>query len=712
MEDKIVEILKQANKALSVYELNDALGFKTVEELKELLKVLNNLEDELKICRTKKDKYMFFKNSNLRIGNLGVNKRGFGFVRVEGEEDIFIAPDNLNNAINTDKVVVEIISKKGEPLEGRVVRIVKREFKEMVGEIYHKNKKCLVNLDDNKMKITIELDKKQASDLVDGYKVKIKVTNKLQGNNYRGELVEIIGHKDDPGTDILSIVAELGIHSKFPEEVLEELERIPNKVLESEMINRRDLRNETIFTIDGDDTKDIDDAISIKKIDNGYILGVHIADVSYYVRPGTKLDDEAYERGTSVYLADRVIPMLPHKLSNGICSLNPDEDRLAISCVMNIDMDGNIVDYDIFESVIRSRKQMTYKCVNQIFNNEQIPEGYEKYVEDLKQMQELAEILRKNKIKRGYIDFDLDEAKVIVDKDGIPTDIVLREIGIGQRLIEDFMIAANETVATHIYNMDLPFIYRVHGVPNEDKINEFIRFVSTLGYRVNTKIKDLTPKEMQKLLAELHDKKEFNIFSSMLLRSMQKAVYDSQNIGHFGLASSCYTHFTSPIRRYPDTTVHRLLRTYLFNNDYSNETIEYWERKLPVLGEHTSEMERLSIECERQVTNMKMAEYMKAHIGEEFEGIISSVTSFGAFVELPNLIEGLAKLDSFKGSSYYFDESTFSLISAKDKRGYRLGDNVVVKVIAASKEQKTIDFEIVKHFNKTEESSKVYKKVK
>lgn len=712
MEDKIMEILNKANKALSVNEINDALGLETVEDLKLLLKVLNNLEDELKICRTKKDKYMFFKNSNLRIGNLSVNKRGFGFVRVEGEDDIFVAPDNLNNAIDTDKVVVEIISRKGEELEGRIVRIVKREFRDMVGEVYHKNKKCLVNLDNDKMKITIQIDKKQAKDLVDGYKVKIRVTSKLEGNIYRGEIVKIIGHKDDPGNDITSIVEELGIHGEFPEDVIKELDKIPNEVSNLEIGNRRDLRNETIFTIDGDDTKDIDDAISIKKLDNGYELGVHIADVSYYVRSGTKLDDEAYERGTSVYLTDRVIPMIPHKLSNGICSLNPDEDRLTISCVMKIDMDGNIVDYDIFESVIRSRKQMTYNCVNKIFNDEEIPLGYEQYVDDLKEMQNLARILRTNKIKRGYIDFDLDEAKIIVDKDGKPTDIVLRERGIGQRLIEDFMIAANETVASHIYNMDLPFIYRVHGAPNEDKINEFIRFVSVMGYRINTKVRDLSPKEMQKLLSELRDKKEFSIFSSMLLRSMQKAIYDSQNIGHFGLASSCYTHFTSPIRRYPDTTVHRLLRTYLFNKDYSSGTIEYWEKKLPILGEHTSKMERLSIECERQVEDLKMAEFMEKHVGEKFEGIISSVTNYGVFVELPNLIEGLAKIDSFKESHYYFDESTFSLISANDKRGYRLGDNVVVRVIAASKKQSTIDFKIIKRLNKREEPIKVKTKVR
>ena len=459
------------------------------------------------------------------------------------------------------------------------------------------------------------------------------------------------------------------------------------------MIGRRDLRNEMIFTIDGDDTKDIDDAIAIKKLDNGnYELGVHIADVSYYVKEGSKLYESAMSRGTSVYLADRVIPMLPHKLSNGICSLNPNVDRLAISCVMEINPKGDVVSYDIFESVIRSRKQMTYKNVNKILEENIIPEGYEEYVDSLRLMSELADILRDNKVRRGYIDFGIEESKIIVNETGEAIDVVLRERGVGEKLIEDFMIAANETVATCIYFMELPFVYRVHGEPNEEKINKFLTFVSSLGYQINGKVKDLTPIAMQKLLEQLNDKKEYHILSSMLLRSMQKAIYDTANIGHFGLGSKCYTHFTSPIRRFPDTTVHRLLRKYLFKKQINNDVIEYEDKILPVITEHSSKKERDSVECEREVDDMKKAEYMEKHVGETYVGMISSIMSFGMFVELPNLVEGLIRLDDLVDDHYTFDESTISLIGKKNKRGYRLGDSVNVIVKAANKEARTVDF--------------------
>ena len=561
----------------------------------------------------------------------------------------------------------------------------------MVGEIIMDHDKRFVKLDDDKVKINIEVDAKNSMNAMPGHKVLVKVLNKLKDNNYKGEVLKILGHKNDPGVDILSIVAKYEIPDTFSDGVLEELNHIPDEVSEEEKKNRRDLRDTLIFTIDGDDTKDIDDAISVEKLENGnYKLGVHIADVSYYVKPGMHLDDEAYDRGT---------PMLPHKLSNGICSLNPDVDRLAISCVMEINPSGKVVDYDIFESLIRSRKQMTYKNVNKILHDEEIPEGYSEYVSTLKEMKELADILRKEKVSRGYIDFEIDEAKIIVDENGKAIDVKVRERDWAEMLIEDFMIAANETVATHIFYMDLPFIYRVHGVPSEEKIENFLKFIHILGYTVEGKIKNITPKAMQKILDGLKDKKEYTILSSLLLRSMQKAIYDPVNIGHFGLASKCYTHFTSPIRRYPDTTVHRLLRTYLFKHDMSRDTIGYYKEHLPMLGEHTSFKERCSIECEREVDDMKKAEYMEDHIGEVFKGIVSTVTSFGMFIELPNLIEGLVKLDTFQGEKYYFDEEMFAIVSEHDKRGYRLGDEVSVKVIAASKEARTIDFEVVKDGN-------------
>ncbi len=694
MEDKILEILDKSGNALSVHEIEDQLGFNTVEELKELLKVLNTLEEEYKIYRTKKDKYMLFDNSNLKVGKLLTTKKGYGFVDIEGDEDVFVASENLNGAINNDEVIVEITSKKNLKLEGRILKIIERKLKQFVGTVYFKGNKCRIDLDDKKINLNIIVDDNLTLGAVTGHKVVVRLLNKVDNLTYKGAIVKILGHKDDPGVDILSIAAKYDIDDTFSDEVLEQLKSIPDHVLESEYEGRTDLRDEIIFTIDGDDTKDIDDAISIEKLDNGnYKLGVHIADVSYYVKEGSPLDLEAYERGTSVYLANTVIPMLPHELSNGICSLNPNVDRLAISCVMEIDNTGDVINYDIFESVINSKIQMTYKKVNSILEDNVIPSGYEPFVDKLKLMSELADILRKNKVAKGYIDFEIDEPKIITNENGEAIDVKLRERGTGENLIEDFMIAANETVATHINYMEYPFIYRVHGEPSEEKINNFLNFVSVLGHSVH-KMNKITPKSMQQLLNELKGVDEYSIISTLLLRSMQKAVYDKNNIGHFGLASKCYTHFTSPIRRYPDTTVHRLLRTYLFNKDLSVDTIKHWEQKLEPLAEHSSMKERASVECEREVDDMKMAEYMEKHIGEEFRGIISSVMSFGLFIELPNKIEGLVKIEDLKDDYYTYDESTFSLIGNKNKRGYRLGDKVNVIVTGASKNNHTIDFVI------------------
>ena len=401
------------------------------------------------------------------------------------------------------------------------------------------------------------------------------------------------------------------------------------------------------------------------------------------------------ERGTSVYLVDRVIPMLPHELSNGICSLNPNVDRLAISCVMEFDSNGKQIKYDIFPSVIRSRIQMTYKKVNSILEDNVIPEGYEDFADDLRLMKELADILRAMKVRRGYIDFDVDEAKILVDENCVPTDVVLRNRGTGEMLIEDFMIAANECVATHIYFMNLPFIYRVHDMPKEEKIRSYLSFIGNLGYQIPGNIKDFKPKSMQKLIEYLSDKKEFKILSELLLRSMQKAIYQKENIGHYGLASSCYTHFTSPIRRYPDTTVHRLLRTYLFNHDMSSDTIRHWDEKLVYVAEHSSSRERASVDCEREVEDMKMAEYMEKHIGEEFEGMISTVTNFGMFVELDNLIEGLVPINDMN-DFFHYDEERMTLTGERSHVKYTIGERVVVKVVRASKEEKMIDFEVVR----------------
>ncbi len=696
LEEKIIELLKQENKALSAFEIEELLELKK-EEFTTLIKTLNQMEEQLKIYRTKKDNYMLFTNSHLKIGTLSVNKRGFGFVDVGTEEDIFIPIDSLNKAIHNDQVVVEITTKTGEKPEGRIVKIISRNLNNMVGEFYYKQGKPFVELDDKKIKIQIIIDPKKTLGAMNGHKVLVKITNKLKDNTYKGEILKILGHKNDPGVDILSITAKYDINDTFEDDVMKQADELPFNVLEKEMVDRKDLRSEEIFTIDGDDTKDIDDAISIKKLQNGnYELGVHIADVSHYVTEDSPLDKEAYTRGTSVYLADRVIPMLPHKLSNGICSLNPEEDRLAQSCVMEINEQGEVVKYDIFQSVIRSRKQMTYNNVNKILEEDIIPEGYEPYADSLHMMADLAKILRKYKENRGYIDFEINESKIIVDEKGKAIDVKLRERGTGEKLIEDFMIAANETVAQHIFYMELPFVYRVHGEPSEEKIDNFRKYVSILGHRIIGDKKDMTPKGMQHMLEQLKNTEEYSILASMLLRSMQKAVYDKENIGHYGLASKCYTHFTSPIRRYPDLIVHRLLRKYLYENKIDEQTINTYDYKLKDITEHSSERERAAVDCEREVDDMKKAEYMQDHIGEEFDGIISSVTPFGMFIELPNLIEGLVRLDDMTDDYYVYNEDTFSLVGKNNKRGYRLGDKIKVIVKAANKEAKTIDFIIKK----------------
>ena len=698
MKDKIVGILKDSDKALTIYDLEDKLHLLDVDELQELQTCLSELEKDAVIYHSNKDKYMMLEDSHLKRGIMRANKKGFGFVDIDDSDvDVYISEDHMNGALHDDIVLVEITSKKGiDRLEGRVVKIINREKDTYVGEINFEGDTGIVSLDDNKLKIKVQIPRDKSMNAVDGQKVVVRLGKRIDNSRFMGEVVEIIGHKNDPGIDILSIVKKYNIETDFPDDIKEQLKNIPSEVSEEECKNRRDLRNEMIFTIDGDDTKDIDDAVSIHRKPNGnYVLGVHIADVSYYVKEGSPLDNDAMERGTSVYLVDRVIPMLPHELSNGICSLNPNVSRLAISCVMEFDSHGKQIDYEIFESVIKSRIQMTYKKVNSILEKNIVPEGYEEYADSLRMMADLAKILRKAKENRGYIDFEVDEAKILVNEKCEPTEIVLRDRGVGENLIEDFMIAANECVATHIYFMNLPFIYRVHEVPKEEKIRSFLGFIGGLGYQINGNLKDNNPKSIQRLIKFLEDKKEFKILSKLLLRSMQKAVYKPVNLGHFGLASKCYTHFTSPIRRYPDTTVHRLLRTYLFQHKLDDNTISHWEDKLVYVADHSSAKERSSIDCEREVEDMKMAQYMEGHIGEEFEGMISSVMSFGMFVELDNLIEGLVSIKDMKGF-FNYDEDRMTLTNEKSHVKYTIGERIKVRVIRASKEAKTIDFEIVK----------------
>lgn len=699
MRDNILNVLSNVDKALDIFELQNLLEITTVEETSMLSDELRKLEDEVVIYHTNKDKYMLLEKSHLRKGVMRANKKGFGFVEIENmEDDVYISHDNMNGAIHDDIVLVEITSKMNiDRMEGRILKIIERRVQRFIGLItFDKKGIGHVDLDDSKIKLEIEIPREKSLNAVDGHKVVVELGKRINNGKYEGEVAEIIGHINDPGVDILSIIYKYDINVDFPDDVKHEVADFPMEVSEREHKGRRDLRNEEIFTIDGDDTKDIDDAISIKKLPNGnYELGVHIADVSYYVREGSPLDNEAMERGTSVYLVDRVIPMLPHELSNGICSLNPDVDRLAMSCVMEFDGEGRQVNYEIFPSIIRSRIQMTYKKVNSLLENNVLPEGYESYEKSLRLMGELSKILRKAKVKRGYIDFGVDEAKILVDEKCVPTDVVLRDRGVGENMIEDFMIAANECVATHIYFMNLPFIYRVHEYPKEEKIRSFLGFVSSLGYTITGNVKDVKPTTIQMILEQLRDKPEFKILSSLMLRSMQKAVYKPENLGHYGLASTCYTHFTSPIRRYPDLTVHRLLRTYLIDGKMDMGTLKRWEEKLVYISEHSSSRERAAVDCEREVEDMKMAEYMEQHIGEHYVGMISSVTSFGMFVELDNLIEGLVPLRDMN-DFFHFDEEHMTLTGEKTHVKYRIGDKVEIKVVKASKEEKTIDFEVIK----------------
>lgn len=696
MKEKILEILKEETKGQNINEINNKLHLRGMEEITELEDNLKELVTEGVLHMSKNREYMLMSNTkSLKVGKLRINKNGNGFVECE-PEDIFVHSNDLNGAINGDFVEVEIKTRLNDPEpEGYIRNILKRDLKNVVGEMVKDKKTLAFKPDDEKLNIAVKLTKESMKGCVEGHKVIISIIKEIGNRTFLGKVEKIIGHKNDPGVDILTIAAKHSIETEFSEEVKRELKNIPDEVCENDLIGRTDLTKEMIFTIDGDDTKDIDDAISVKRDGKNYVLGVHIADVSNYVKVGSALYDSAFSRGTSSYLADTVIPMIPHQLSNGICSLNPEVIRLTISCVMTIDGNGKVISYDIFPSYIKSRKQMTYKNVNKILDENIIPEGYGEFADTLKLMHELSKILRQEKINRGYIDFGIDEAKVIQDENGKAIDIVKRVQGTGEKLIEDFMIAANETVATHISNLDLPFIYRVHDLPNAEKIEDFSNLIKQMGYQIHTNLNKITPVTMQKLLNEFRDKDEFVILSDMLLRSMKKAIYSTNNIGHFGLASKNYTHFTSPIRRFPDLTVHRLLRTYLFENRIDMETINFNAKYLIDVAEHSSETEVNSVEAERDVLDMKMAEYMESHIGEEYEGIISGVTNFGMFVELDNLIEGLVHISTLDGFYTYVPEM-LSLISANKKNKYRIGDKVKIIVTNANKNQGIIDFELVK----------------
>lgn len=694
MKEDILNLLADRSYTRrKIQELAEYFHMTETQDYVSFIKLINEMEDEGLIIRSRINDYYLINQLQYYKGVLELNKRGFGFVKVDEEREFYIHDTNMKDALNHDVVLIEKVKSHGNREEGRVVRVLQRGQIRYVGEVKRGRKEYIIKTDDPKFDKPIIVDMAHAHGAMPGHKVVVEI--KAFKPQIKGDIIKIIGHRNDPGVDILSIVHAHDVDIEFPKEVYEQIENISDEIDPSDIENRVDLRNELIVTIDGDDAKDLDDAISLKKLDNGhYQLGVHIADVSYYVTEGSPLDKEAIKRGTSIYLVDRVIPMLPHKLSNGICSLNPNTDRYTISCIMEIDKHGEVVNHEIVPSVIHSSYRMTYNNVNKILDGDQdLQKEYAPAVPLFFLMQELATLLRKVRDERGAIDFDVDEAKVIVDKTGEPTDVVLRKRGASDKIIEEFMLKANETVAQHFKWMDLPFIYRVHEQPKVKKLQQFVSIVKPLGYTIKGSLEHVFPKELNMIINASKGTDEHVIVSTLLLRCMQKARYDAQCLGHFGLADEYYTHFTSPIRRYPDLLGHRLIRTFLFQHNY--QKIAHFEEVIPELAEQSSFREKEAVEIEREVNDMKMAEYMSKHIGEEFEGMISSITSFGFFVELPNTIDGLVHITDLTDDYYHYNEEQMTLIGERTGKTFKISDKVKVKVVACDKKERTIDFEVV-----------------
>ncbi|MCY7887353.1 ribonuclease R [Bacillus spizizenii] len=701
--DKLLSFMKEeAYKPLTVQELEEMLNITEAEEFKELVKALVALEEKGLIVRTRSDRYGIPEKMNLIKGKISAHAKGFAFLLPEDTSlsDVFIPPNELNTAMNGDIVMVRLNSQSsGSRQEGTVIRILERAIQRVVGTYTETRNFGFVIPDDKKITSDIFIPKNGKNGAAEGHKVVVKLTSYPEGRmNAEGEIETILGHKNDPGIDILSVIHKHGLPGDFPADAMEQASSTPDTIDEKDLKDRRDLRDQVIVTIDGADAKDLDDAVTVTKLDDGsYKLGVHIADVSHYVTENSPIDKEALERGTSVYLVDRVIPMIPHRLSNGICSLNPKVDRLTLSCEMTINSQGQVTEHEIFQSVIKTTERMTYSDVNQILvdDDEELKQKYEPLVPMFKDMERLAQILRDKRMNRGAVDFDFKEAKVLVDEEGAVKDVVIRERSVAEKLIEEFMLVANETVAEHFHWMNVPFIYRIHEEPNAEKLQKFLEFVTTFGYVVKGTAGDIHPRALQSILDAVRDRPEETVISTVMLRSMKQAKYDPQSLGHFGLSTEFYTHFTSPIRRYPDLIVHRLIRTYLINGKVDEATQEKWAERLPDIAEHTSTMERRAVDAERETDDLKKAEYMLDKIGEEFDGMISSVTNFGMFVELPNTIEGLVHVSFMTDDYYRFDEQHFAMIGERTGNVFRIGDEITVKVVDVNKDERNIDFEIV-----------------
>ena len=706
LRDKLMAFFTdESDRPLKVEEVMSSLELDANDGqlFASVIKTLNGLEQDGELILTRKNRYSLPERMGLVKGTIQMHKKGFAFLIPidESKKDVYINPTDLKGAMNRDLVFVRIISDQvgDKRFEGVVEQIIERHSTRIVGTFEDKGSFGFVIADDKRIPNDIFIRKSESHGAVTGHKVIVNITKFPEGTmSAEGEIVEILGHKNDPGMDILSIIHKYDISIEFPNEVMEQAEQTPETIDPSELEGRRDLRDELVVTIDGADAKDLDDAISVKKLANGnYKLGVYISDVSYYVEKDSPMDTEAYDRGTSVYLVDRVIPMLPHRLSNGICSLNPGVDRLTLGCEMEIDPKGEVVKHDIFQSVINSSARMTYKEVNQILvdQDQAVRDQYEEFVPLFEAMEDLAEILRQKRFGRGAIDFNFKEAQVLVDDAGHPTDVVIRERSVAERLIEEFMLIANESVAEHFHWMEIPFIYRIHEDPDEEKLQSFYQFVGQFGYNIKGTANEVHPQALQQVLDLVKGEQEEMVISKLMLRSLKQARYDFNSVGHFGLATKFYTHFTAPIRRFPDLIVHRLIRTYLIDGKIDEKTQNHWKSKLPEIAKHTSERERIAVDAERETDDLKKAEFMQDKIGEEFDGVISSVTGFGLFVELENTVEGLVHVTDLTDDYYHFDERSMALIGERTGNIFRIGDAITIKVADVNLEERSVDFEVV-----------------
>jgi ribonuclease R len=699
IREKIISLVENCEyKPLLFKEIADFLMVKD-EEAAYFSSILSELEDEGTIVRTSKGKYVRPDMANMAVAKIQITERGFGFAIMEnGKDDIFIPPECLNGAMSQDKILVKVrkVPREGKRPEGEVVKVLSRANSRIVGTFEKSKYFGFVIPDDKKISGDIFIPKSEFNGAIEGCKVVAEIINWADNRrSAEGKVVEILGLCGEPGLDILSIARAYNIEDKFPDEVSEQVKKIPQTVEKNEIEKRRDLRELKTVTIDGEDAKDLDDAVTIEKLPNGnYLLGVHIADVSHYVTEGSPLDLDAVKKGTSVYLIDRVIPMLPKELSNGICSLNAGVDRLAFSIMMEINQSGNVVNHEIFKSVIKVNERMTYTDVAKILleHDQELIEKYSNHITDFNLMLELCNILKKKRHNRGSIDFDFPEVKILLDKNGRPIAVKKYEITIANQIIEEFMLVCNETAAERMFWANAPFVYRVHEKPDQEKIDTFNEFLHGLGYKIKG-VAQLHPKSLQEVIEKIKGKNEEKIISTLMLRSLQQARYSHKNQGHFGLAAEYYCHFTSPIRRYPDLFIHRVINEMLESNFVLEEKrLQYLLKQAEESAKISTEREKNAEQAEREVDDLKKVEFMAERVGEVFEGNISSVTSFGFFVGLENTIEGLVRIDSIDDDFYNFDPKHYHLIGERTKRIFKIGDTVNVKLVKADIMAKKLDF--------------------